>query len=71
MDVKDGHGAGDHAREQERAPAQSLAHCQPQQHKHDERKAETEQRRALRHQVGEHWVQPLVVEVAVQRVLAW
>ena len=51
-------------------PAPPISHRHPQQNQHDQRQAEAEERRALRHQVGEHRVQPLEVEVAIKRVLA-
>ena len=40
------------------------------QHEDDEGQAEPKKRRALRHEVGEDRIEPLVVEVAVKRVLA-
>ena len=68
--VKRRHDARDDAGEKERPPLAPLAHRQPEDQKDDQREAEAEQRRSLRHQVGEHRVQPLKVEAAIERVLA-
>src|SRR4029077_6088724 len=64
------HEAGDEPGEQERLPVVSLPYGQPEEHEDNQREAEAEQRGALRHQVGAHRVQPLEVEVAIERVLA-
>ena len=71
VDMEYRHRAGDHACKQEGAPIQPLADRQPDQHERDQREAEPEQGRALRHEVGEHGIEPLKVVVAIERVLAW
>ena len=68
--VKRRHYTCDDAGEQERPPVVALAHRQPHEQKGDQREAETEQRRSLRHQVGQHRVQPLEIEAPIERVLA-
>src|SRR6202011_6281248 len=68
--VKRSHDARAEAGEQERPPVVLLADRQPHEQKVYQCKAEAEERRALRHQVGQHRVQPLEVEAAIEGVLA-
>ena len=70
VDVEHRRQAGDQTGEQKGTPAQPLAERDPQHEQQDQGEAESEERRTLRHEIGEDRVQPLQVEVAIERVLA-
>ena len=70
VNVEHGQQPRDQAREDKRPPSLSPAQRHPQDDEEDQGKAEPEQRRALGHQVREHGIEPLEVDVAIEGVLA-